>query len=151
MQTKRICGTIGFDIRSRREGRGPDDCPPKPGNRSHLQKGPVRFMKNTVQDYAYPENLVRDLGVRLICGTEEYAPLTEEQLERLEAAVSRIEPHKHRTLLALRYRERLSYQSVAEKMGLATKDLARRFTDIALKRVREQYGIPYRKTAPKGK
>ena len=108
-------------------------------------------MKNATQDYEYPENLVRDLGVRLICGAEEYVPLTEEQLERLEAAVSRIEPHKHQTLLAYRYKERLSYQSVAEKMGLATKDLARRFTDIALKRVREQYGVPYRKTTPKGK
>ena len=108
-------------------------------------------MKNPSQDYEYPENLVRDLGIRLICGTEEYAPLTEEQLERLEAAVSRIEPHRHQTLLALRYRERMTYQSIAEKMGLATKDLARRFLDIALKRVREQYGVPYRKTSGKGK
>ncbi len=108
-------------------------------------------MKNAVQDCEYPENLVRDLGVPLVCGTEEYVPLTEEQLERLEAAVSRIEPHKHQKLLALRYREHLTYQALAEKMGLATKDLARRFVDIALKRVREQYGVPYRKTGPKGK
>ena len=108
-------------------------------------------MKNTPQDCGYPENLVRDLGVPLICGTEEYAPLNEEQLERLEAAVSRIEPHRHQTLIELRYRDRLTYQAIAERMGLATKDLARRFVGIALKRVREQYGVPYRKTVPKGK
>ncbi len=108
-------------------------------------------MKTASCGCEYPENLVRDLGIRLICGTEEYVPLTEEQLERLEAAVSRIEPHRHQTLLALRYKEHLTYQAAAEKMGLATKDLARRFVDIALKRVREQYGVPYRKTAPKGR
>ena len=108
-------------------------------------------MKKSAQDCEYPENLVRDLGVRLICGTEEYVPLTEEQRERLETAVSRIEPHKHQTLLELRYREHLTYQEAAEKMGFATKDLARRFVEIALKRVREQYGVPYRKTSPKRK
>lgn len=106
-------------------------------------------MKIIAPDYDYPENLVRDLGIPLICGTEEYTPLTEEQRERLETAISRIEPHKHQTLLALRYQEHLSYQSIAERMGLATKDLARRFLGIALKRVREQYGVPYRKTSPK--
>ena len=106
-------------------------------------------MKDTAREREYPENLVRALGVDLICGTEEYAPLTEEQLERLEAAVSRIEPHKHQMLIALRFKEHQSYQVIAERMGLATKDLARRFVDIALKRVREQYGVPYRKTSPK--
>lgn len=106
-------------------------------------------MKNAAEDTAYPENLVRDLGVSLICGTEEYAPLTEEQLERLETAVSRIEPHMYQKLIALRYRERLSYQSTAERMGFARKDQARHFLDIALKRVREQLGVSYRKTKPK--
>ncbi|MBO7405853.1 MAG: hypothetical protein J6V24_12910 [Clostridia bacterium] len=106
-------------------------------------------MKNAAEDTAYPENLVRDLGVSLICGTEEYAPLSEEQLERLETAVSRIEPHMYQKLIALRYRERLSYQSTAEKMGFARKDQARHFLDIALKRVREQFGVSYRKTKPK--
>lgn len=106
-------------------------------------------MKNAAEDTAYPENLVRDLGVSLICGTEEYAPLSEEQLERLETAVSRIEPHMYQKLIALRYRERLSYQSTAERMGFARKDQARHFLDIALKRVREQFGVSYRKTKPK--
>ena len=106
-------------------------------------------MKKSPADYEYPENLVRDLGVRLICGTEEYTPLTEEQMEQLETAVSRIKPYKHQQLITLRYKEHMSYQSIAESMGLATKDLARRFLGIALMRVREQYGVPYRKTQPK--
>ena len=106
-------------------------------------------MKNAAKEPEYPENLVRDLGVSLICGSEEYAPLSEEQLERLETAVSRIEPHMYQKLIALRYRERLSYQLTAERMGFARKDQARHFLDIALKRIREQYGVPYRKTKPK--
>ena len=109
----------------------------------------LQSVMNAAGTADYPENLVRDLGVSLICGTEEYVPLSEEQLERLETAVSRIEPHMYQKLLALRYRERLSYQATAEKMGFARKDQARHFLDIALKRVREQYGVPYRKTRPK--
>ena len=106
-------------------------------------------MKNAAEEPEYPENLVRDLGVSLICGSEEYAPLSEEQLERLETAVSRIEPHMYQKLIALRYRERLSWQSTTERMGFARKDQARHFLTIALKRVREEYGVPYRKTKPK--
>ena len=69
-------------------------------------------MKKSPADYDYPENFVRDLGVRLICGTEEYTPLTEEQMEQLETAVSRIQPHKHQQLIALRYKEHMSYADV---------------------------------------
>ena len=106
-------------------------------------------MKRQIQEYSYPENLVRDIGVNLICRTDDYSPLSEEQAQRLERAVSRIEPHMYQELIGLRYQEGLTYQQIAEKMGFATKDLARRFIEIALKRLREQYGVPYRKTKPK--
>ena len=85
---------------------------------------------------SYPENLVVDIGTDLICGTEQYIPLSPAQLSVLEEAIDSL-PCEEKNLLIMRYKKEMKYQSIIDMLGDGTtRWAAQTAIRIALRKLR---------------
>ena len=82
----------------------------------------------------YPENLVLDIGTELICGTEQYTPLSPAQLSELEEAIDSL-PCEDKQLIIMRYKNQMKYRFIIDALG----------GDITRRRVEKKLLITLRK------
>ena len=90
----------------------------------------------------YPENIVRAIGIPLVCGNDVYAPLTADQVDELESKIDSLASdgnNRYREALLLHYRDGLTYQSIAEVMGFISLGSAYGVVKTAVGRIRRLY------------
>ena len=64
----------------------------------------------------YPENLILDIGTELICGTEQYTPLSPAQLSELEEAIDSLSC-EDKQLIIMRYKDQMKYRFITDALG----------------------------------
>ena len=88
--------------------------------------------------YNYPENIIRAIGVSLVCGKDIYVPLSDDQLTDLEEKINSL-PTKYRSALLLHYRDGMTYQHIADENGFVSLASAYGVVHTALARIRRLY------------
>jgi len=72
------------------------------------------------QQLPWPENLITEIGLEAVFGTDSYTPLNDDQLEGLEYALDLLK-EKEKTAVILRYREHKTFKETAEHFSLSTE------------------------------
>ena len=97
----------------------------------------------------YPENLIRAIGVPLVCNTDVYVPLTAEQLTDMEDKIAS-QDDMHRDALLLHYQDGLTYKETADRLGLVSLASAYSIVHTTLGRIRRMYeGKKPRRSSPR--
>ena len=88
--------------------------------------------------YNYPENIIRAIGVSLVCGKDIYVPLSDDQLTDLEEKINSLSI-KYRSALLLHYRDGMTYQRIADENGFVSLASAYGVVHTAVARLRRLY------------
>ncbi len=105
------------------------------------EKKRERKQKEEAPKYAYPENILRDIGLKAVFGTDEYTELTEEQLAGLAYAAEDL-PERVRTILELRYRENQTLQVCGDHFGFS-RERARQVIQKGIRILRHEERMLY--------
>lgn len=93
---------------------------------------PERVRKLKPYEFPYPENLLREIGLELVFGEDNYTPLTDDQMAGLDYAIGLLKSAE-RTVLKLRYEDRLTWR----KVGTTRERSPERVRQIAQRAIRK--------------
>ena len=83
---------------------------------------------------SYPENMITDIGLEAVFGSDRYIPLTEDQLKGLKAARELLLPREQEAL-RMRYEEQETLQAVGDRFSVS-RERARQIIAKALRKLR---------------
>jgi len=72
------------------------------------------------QQMPWPENLITEIGLETVFGTDSYTPLSGDQLEGLEYALDLLK-EKEKTAVILRYKEHKTFKETGDHFSLSTE------------------------------
>ena len=90
---------------------------------------------------SYPENLITDIGLKAIFGTNEYTPLNDDQLKGLQKAIESIRPREQEAL-RIRYEQQETLQVVGDHFSFS-RERARQIIVKALRKLRSPLRLEY--------
>ena len=100
-----------------------------------------RKARSKADKLPYPENLITDLGLEAICGSNEYKPLNDDQIKGLQYALQQLRPREQEVLKA-RYENQGTLQVVGEQFGF-TRERARQIILKALRKLRNPLRLDF--------
>ena len=90
---------------------------------------------------SYPENLITDIGLEAVCGSDKYVPLNDDQLKGLEYALQQLRPREQEVLKA-RYENQGTLQVVGEHFGFS-RERARQIVMKGLRKLRNPLRLDF--------
>ena len=90
---------------------------------------------------SYPENLITDIGLEAVCGSDKYVSLNDDQLKGLEYALQQLRPREQGVLKA-RYENQGTLQVVGEQFGFS-RERARQIVVKGLRKLRNPLRLDF--------